>query len=124
MVNFHAQLNEALIRQKQRIDAAWTVEVEERAARKMQAQARLTVRPVQVHTVSVPGGAKHTLEPESSADGAKRAKLEAEGSGWTKGPEVDISAAPMQLVVQGAIDGLRSIHQDRLKEVILVSCVV
>ena len=102
------------------METAWSTEVEERTARRAQAQARVAAPLVKTEPLALPVGTKHVLEPESSADGAKRAKLEAEVANWTKGPEVDITSVPLQLVIEGMIEGLRGIQAERLREVLTV----
>lgn len=102
------------------MESAWSTEVEERSARRAQAQARVAAPLVKIEPLALPVGTKHALEPESSADGAKRAKLEAEVASWTKGPEVDITSVPLQLVIEGMIEGLRGIQADRLRDVLTV----
>jgi hypothetical protein len=102
---------------------AWAIEVEERRARKaqIQAQAQNQIAPaVKLEPQAMTVGVKHTLEPESSADGAKRAKLEAETSGWTRGPDADVSVLPLRAVMDGVIEGLRGISSERLRQVMAV----
>ena len=113
MVSFHAQLNEALIRQKQRMEQAFPSEHEERRrSRRSRAEG----------AVETPGmqGVKHALEAESSADAAKRAKMETmavphqPGSGSGKGVEVDISRFPLEGVIEGVMNSLNAISVEQL----------
>jgi symplekin len=113
MVSFHAQLNEALIRQKQRMEQAFPSEHEERRRnRRLRAEG----------AVEAPGmqGVKHALEAESSADAAKRAKMETvpiphqAGSGIGRGVEVDISRFPLEGVIEAVMSSLNAISADHL----------
>ena len=119
MVSFHAQLNEALIRQKQRMEVAFPSEHEERR-RNRRLRVEDAAEPTGAH------GAKHALEAESSTDAAKRAKLETTvahqpGSGSGKGPEVDISRFPLEGVIQGVMSSLNAISVEQLTRTMNVS---
>ncbi|WVQ74393.1 hypothetical protein IAR50_003994 [Cryptococcus sp. DSM 104548] len=98
-----AQLNDALLRQKKRMEDAF---VEEAALRK---ERRRGMK----HPMDPPGA-----EPESSEQAAKRARLEGSaggvGSGVGKGPVVDISGMPVEEVVESVISGLRSVSSQTL----------
>ncbi|WRT69315.1 uncharacterized protein IL334_006299 [Kwoniella shivajii] len=88
--NFSARLNEALVRQKQRMESAFVVEASTRKERRK---------------AKAPG--KHAMEAESSEQAQKRARLEVQtGSGIGKGPEVDISDIPVDKVIDAVMEGL------------------
>ena len=92
LVSYHAQLNEAILRQRQRIEAAFASEQEARRAR-----AHRKIEPV-----------KHLLEPETSAQALKRARIEAPTT-------VDVSTLPVDMVVEQVMSGLAAISPDRLQ---------
>lgn len=90
---FSAQLNDALYRQKSRLEIAWAVEQEAKRIK-----------------------TKHPLEPESSAQAAKRAKLEVQaGSGKGKGVEVDISGWALDEVIEVVMAGLEVVDLELIK---------
>lgn len=117
MASFHAQLNEALIRQKQRMEQAFPLEQEERRQRRQR-----------VHAVSAPStniptpsGLKHGLEPESSAGAVKRAKLDANGARAPNRGEVDITGLVLERIVDGVMGGLGAISMENLVKRLEVS---
>ncbi|ODN76924.1 hypothetical protein L202_05498 [Cryptococcus amylolentus CBS 6039] len=99
-----AQLNDALLRQKKRMEDAF---VEEATARKERRRGTK-------HPMEPPAG----VDPESSEQAAKRARLEGSaggvGSGVGKGPVVDISGMGVEEVVETVISGLRSVSSQTL----------
>lgn len=121
MVSFHAQLNEALGRQKQRMEQAFPAEHEERRRNR-----RLRVEGGATEPTAMQG-TKHTLEAESSADAVKRAKLETTaashraGSGSGRGVEVDISRFPLEAVIEGVMSSLNTISPEQLTQTMDVS---
>ncbi|WWC90959.1 uncharacterized protein L201_005897 [Kwoniella dendrophila CBS 6074] len=101
--NFSARLNEALIRQKQRMEAAFTHEAQTRKERRKATKA--------------PGKHQRDVEPEaeSSQQAQKRARLEMKsGSGVGKGPEVDISDIPLEQVIDAVMEGLEVVPLELL----------
>ncbi|KIR28658.1 symplekin [Cryptococcus deuterogattii LA55] len=98
-----AQLNDALVRQKARMEAAF---IGEALARKERRQ-----------------NLKHTIDPEtafeaeSSEQAAKRARLDGlvgVGSGMGKGPEIDVSGMRLEEVVEVVLSSLRSVSLELL----------
>lgn len=107
-MSFTAQLNEAIIRQKQRMELAFVHEQQERLARREQrALQSVKVEPALL------AGVKHPLEAETSAEGAKRAKRER--------VEVDAQKFPLPIVIDAVIQGLGGIQSDHLQRVFTVS---
>ena len=97
-----AQLNDALVRQKQRMEIAM---IEEQEARKSRRNAK-----------SGRGIEKHMIEAESSADGAKRARLEGHsGSGQGSGAEVDVTSISVDIVIDLVMAGLSAVSLDHLR---------
>jgi symplekin len=117
MASFHAQLNEALIRQKQRMEQAFPLEQEERRQRRQRAQ---TSSGPQAGAPG-PSGLKHGLEPESSADAVKRAKLDVNGARVPNSGEVDISSLVLERIVDGVMGGLGAISMENLLKRLEVS---
>ncbi|OCF78893.1 symplekin [Kwoniella mangroviensis CBS 8886] len=97
--NFAARLNEALLRQKQRMESAFATEVSMRR---------------EMRKAKTPG--KHAMEvndneAESSEQAQKRARLQGElrvqpGSGSGKGPEFDVTNLPVESVIEAVMQGL------------------
>ena len=106
---FAPQINDALIRQKQRMDLAF---VAEQDARRLRREA------VKIKQEST----KHPMEAESSEQAAKRARTEiAMGSGKGKGPEIDVSSYPLDAVVDVVMTGLNAVSVESLKATFDVS---
>lgn len=58
---------------------------------------------------------KHPLEAESSADGAKRARLDVQpGAAQGKGVEVDVGQLPIESVIQAVMEGLEVVSLELL----------
>jgi len=110
MASFHAQLNEALIRQKQRMEQAFPLEQEERRQRRQRVQA-VSAPPM---SIPAPSGLKHGLEPESSADAVKRARLDVNGARAPNRGEVDITGLVLERIVDGVMSGLGAISMESL----------
>ncbi|EIW67114.1 hypothetical protein TREMEDRAFT_74647 [Tremella mesenterica DSM 1558] len=90
LTQFSAQLNDALLRQKLRMDSAFSHENVQRKA-KREAIKRGMVVPV----------------AESSEQAVKRVKLEIQpGSGSGKGPEFDVTTLPLETVIDAVMEGL------------------
>ncbi|ORX39335.1 Symplekin tight junction protein C terminal-domain-containing protein [Kockovaella imperatae] len=103
VIAFAAQLNDALIRQKQRMELAFVAEQEARKQRREEAKIKQEAN-------------KHSMEAESSEQAAKRARMESRaGSGMGKGPEVDVSVYPLEAVVDAVMAGLHGIPPETLK---------
>lgn len=105
-----AQLNDSLVRQKARMEAAF---ISEASARKERRQ-----------------NLKHTIDPEaafeaeSSEQAAKRARLDGlvgVGNGMGKGPEIDVSGMRLEEVVEVVLSSLRSVSLELLTGTIEVS---
>ncbi|WWC72850.1 uncharacterized protein I206_106814 [Kwoniella pini CBS 10737] len=89
--NFSARLNEALVRQKQRMESAFIAEAQARKERRKNKGKHAMDEPV----------------AESSEQAQKRARLEMRsGTGVGKGPEVDISQLPVEQVIDAVMEGL------------------
>jgi hypothetical protein len=64
---------------------------------------------------------KHPMEAETSAEGAKRMKLEAAtsviqpGSGQGRGEEFDVSVLQLETVIELVISGLAAVSEDVVK---------
>lgn len=95
---FAAQLNETLIRQKQRMDLAFAAEQEERKRRR--ANVKMEPGP----------STKHPLEAESSADAVKRAKVES----GVSSAEVDVTRYPVEAVIDIVMAGLQAVSVEQL----------
>ncbi|KAK8844072.1 hypothetical protein IAR55_006866 [Kwoniella newhampshirensis] len=96
---FAAQLNDALVRQKQRMDIAFQAELQARKDRKKGLKQTL----------------KHPMEAESSEQAAKRARLEVQpGVGLGRGPEVDVTTLPVEAVIDAVMTGLEVVPPDLL----------
>ncbi|CAD6567154.1 MAG: hypothetical protein TREMPRED_003351 [Tremellales sp. Tagirdzhanova-0007] len=96
------QLNDALVRQKQRMEIAMN---EEQEARK----SRRDVKPGL-------GIGKHMTEAESSAEGAKRARLEVNSSpSQGRGAEVDVTSISVETVIDLVMAGLSAVSVDHLR---------
>lgn len=107
--SYAAQINEAIVRQKQRMDAALDTE-------RIEKYARLETRAAGANL------GKHPVEAESSADAVKRARLEVElGAGEGKGAEVDISGLPVQGVIEAVMAGLMAASVEQLHRAFNVS---
>lgn len=104
-----AQLNDALVRQKARMEAAFLAEASARKERRQNLK----------HTID-PGAAS---EAESSEQAAKRAKLDGlgMGSGIGKGPEIDVSGMRLEEVVEVVLSSLRGVSSELLTGTIEVS---
>ncbi|WVR08835.1 hypothetical protein IAU60_005893 [Kwoniella sp. DSM 27419] len=99
---FAAQLNDALWRQKTRMNDAFA---QEQSARKERRRVAKTHQP-----------SKHGMEAESSEQAAKRARLEVNaGVGLGRGPEVDISGMETDQVIEAVMAGLEAVSPDLLK---------
>jgi symplekin len=110
---FSAQLNDALYRQKTRLEVAWAKEQEARRLKKASTQQD-----------QFSSGTKHPLEAESSAQAAKRARMEAivmQGSGTGKGPEVDVSGFAIETVVDVVMAGLAVVDAELMRVAFEVS---
>ncbi|WVF65302.1 hypothetical protein IAT40_000026 [Kwoniella sp. CBS 6097] len=114
---FAAQLNDALVRQKSRMEAAF---VAEQTARRERRRSAKVAQP-----------AKHPMDPsvggidaESSEQAFKRAKLESggaridvqPGSGFGRGPEVDISELEVDKVIEVVMAGLEVVPMELLNQ--------
>lgn len=78
---------------------------EEQAAKKLQKAVKLEEAP-----------SKHVMEAESSADGAKRAKLEIQSSiAQGKGGEVDVSLLPAEAVIEMVMTGLAAASIEHIR---------
>ncbi|WWC63751.1 uncharacterized protein I303_106356 [Kwoniella dejecticola CBS 10117] len=89
--NFSARLNEALVRQKQRMESAFVAEAQARKERRRNKGKHLMDEPI----------------AESSEQAQKRARLEIRsGSGVGSGPEADISQLPVETVIDAVMEGL------------------
>ncbi|WVQ92978.1 hypothetical protein IAU59_000040 [Kwoniella sp. CBS 9459] len=114
---FAAQLNDALVRQKSRMEAAF---VSEQTARRERRRAAKAAQPPK-HPLDP--GASGT-EPESSEQAFKRAKIESgeikidvqPGSGMGKGPEVDISEIEVEKVIEAVMTGLEVVPMELLND--------
>ncbi|WWD21274.1 hypothetical protein CI109_105758 [Kwoniella shandongensis] len=96
---FAAQLNDALVRQKQRMEAAFVAEQQARKDRKKGLKQTL----------------KHPMEAESSEQAAKRARLEVQpGVGLGRGPEVDVTTFPVEAVIDAVMTGLEVVPLELL----------
>jgi len=95
------QLNEALIRQKQRMDLAFPIEQEDRRARR----------------AAVNSGAVMSMpEAETSAAAAMRVKIEQGiGSGVGKGPDLDVGKLGIDVVIDAVMDVLGGITMEELR---------
>ena len=63
-----------------------------------------------------PPPGKHEMEAESSADGAKRAKIEIQaGLGQGRGAEVDVSSLPAGTVIELVMAGLGGVSFEHLR---------
>ena len=106
LAQFSAQLNDALLRQKQRMEAAFLVENEQRKARR-EAQKR--------------GGIP---QAESSASAAKRAKFESDSTPApapsTTAP-FDVTTLPLEAVIDAVMQGLGSVPIELVNAAIEVS---
>lgn len=112
---YSAQLNDALYRQKTRLEAAWAIEQEIKRQRKAAAGPEISTR------------GKHPLEPESSAQAAKRARHEGfvtQGNGKGKGPEVDVSLYALDDVVDVVMAGLTVVDAELMRAAFDVSQIV
>lgn len=110
---FNAQLNDALYRQKTRLEVAWASEQEARRLKKASTQPD-----------PYAAGNKHPLEAESSAQAAKRARMEAfvmQGTGMGKGPEVDVSGFAIEAVVDVVMAGLAVVDVELMRAAFEVS---
>ncbi|WVQ81189.1 hypothetical protein IAT38_003311 [Cryptococcus sp. DSM 104549] len=99
LVMWQAQLNDALQRQKLRMEAAYVGE----------AGARRERRKGLKHGMEIAGPG---AEAESSEQAAKRARLDRGYGG--KGPEVDVSGMRLEAVVEGVVSGLKMISAESL----------
>jgi symplekin len=107
---FIAQLNEALVRQKQRMEVAF---VSEQTARK----ARKAVLPAQAQVLG-----KHPGEAESSAQAAKRARYEVQaGTMEGRGVVFDVSTFPIEAVIDVVMEGLQVVSSEDLQRAFEVS---
>ncbi|ORY28819.1 Symplekin tight junction protein C terminal-domain-containing protein [Naematelia encephala] len=102
LVGYAPQLNEAMMRQRQRMDVAWQKEREERRAR-------------------LGGSVKHELDGEtmgeSSEMAAKRARMDVVlGSGKGRGMEVDVTTLPVDAVVETVIGILEIAPDDFIRQ--------
>jgi len=113
---YNAQMKEALLKQKERMDIAFATEQAERRARR---EGRA-------------GGAlgKHPAEAESSLDAMKRAKIEPEEiinvsfpgpPIVATGREIDISPLPERFVIDAVMSGLQAISAEALTRILEVS---
>lgn len=106
-----------MIAQKGRMEPAYVIEQEAREAR----------RAVKVEQVLGKHSAPPESQAESSADAAKRAKLEAEtptvGLGIGKGPEIDVTSLqlPLQTVIELVIANLETLSEEILNRAFEVS---
>jgi symplekin len=106
-VSYSAQINEALIRQKQRMEAAFTAEQAARKARRGASAQAL---------------GKHPMEAESSSQAAKRAKYEVQrGLLEGRGIEFDVSTLQIETVIDVVMEGLGVISADDLRRAFDVS---
>ena len=99
---FSAQLNDAIVRQKQRMELAFVAEQQARGERR-------TRGPDPLATTS-----KHPIEAESSAEGAKRAKIE----GLVERDlvsNIDVTSIPVDTVIQVVMAGLEAVTTERLR---------
>nr|XP_019049865.1 symplekin [Kwoniella bestiolae CBS 10118]OCF28795.1 symplekin [Kwoniella bestiolae CBS 10118] len=105
--NFSARLNEALLRQKQRMEHAFATEASMRRERRK---------------AKTPG--KHPMEvseneAESSEQAQKRARLQVDlgirpGTGRGKGLEVDVGDLPVESVIEAVMQGLEIVPLELL----------
>ncbi|GFZ47057.1 hypothetical protein JCM24511_04798 [Saitozyma sp. JCM 24511] len=101
---FIAQLNEALVRQKQRMEVAFVAEQTARKARKAAVPAQAQVL------------GKHPWEAESSAQAAKRARYEVQaGTMEGRGVLFDVSTIPIEAVIDVVMEGLRVVSSEDLQ---------
>lgn len=119
---FAAQVKDALVRSKTRMDEAFTLERLERKQRREGVAASL---------------GKHPAEAESSETAAKRAKMEpmdvqamdpqvaapVTSLMSTTGREIDISPLPEQTVIEMVMRGLEAISAEALTHILNVSWV-
>lgn len=104
MRSFAAQLNEALVQQKQRMETAFISEQAERRARR---QAPPPANPVL---------GKHPNEAESSAQAAKRARLGVQvGRLGGQGPLVDVSTLPADGVIEAVMEALELVPLEAIQ---------
>ena len=109
MLAFAPQMNDALIRQKQRMDLAFVAEQEARRLRREAAKVKQEA-------------SKHPMEAESSEQAAKRSRMEVGvGSGKGKGPEIDASSYPLEAVVDAVMAGLNAVSAEALRATFDVS---
>lgn len=107
---FIAQLNEALVRQKQRMEVAFVAEQTARKARKAAVPAQAQVL------------GKHPWEAESSAQAAKRARYEVQaGTMEGRGVLFDVSTIPIEAVIDVVMEGLRVVSSEDLQRAFEVS---
>ncbi|KAK4684675.1 symplekin, partial [Tremellales sp. Uapishka_1] len=102
---FSAQLTDALVRQKIRIEAGLLAEYEAKKARKVKSEASTL--------------GKHSMEAETSLNGAKRMKMEIQveaGTGQGRGPEVDVSDLPVEMVIELVMSGLDVVTVDLMRQ--------
>ena len=113
---YNAQMKDALMKQKERMDTAFATEQAERRARR---EGRA-------------GGVlgKHPADAESSLDAMKRAKIEpVEAMNVAfpgppivaTGREIDISPLPERFVIDAVMRGLQAISADALIRILEVS---
>ncbi|OCF38750.1 symplekin, partial [Kwoniella heveanensis CBS 569] len=114
---FAAQLNDALVRQRSRMEAAFVAEQTARRERRRAAKAAQSAK----HPMdNSPSG----VDPESSEQAHKRAKLESEGAvlqvqpgpGAGKGVEVDISGIEVDKVIEAVMAGLEVVPMELLDQ--------
>lgn len=117
---FAAQVKDALVKSKTRMDEAHVLERLERKQRREGAAASL---------------GKHPVEAESSETAAKRARMETtDGQAVesslsvpparllsTTGREIDISSLPEQMVIEMVMRGLEAISSEALTQILNVS---
>ena len=93
------------------MEAAFALEQEERRAR------RYAETKAAVHVLG-----KHPMEAESSEQGAKRARIGVEVGRWGgRGVEVDVSALPIESVIDVVMEALEAVPVESIQRAFLVS---